>query len=229
LGGGALFFALQPEAAYLSDKNRDLISAYNQVRNAPQDVIDCLEKLRNSKEQYYVIRSAVPKSAAQRAARLIYLSTLSFNGIHRVNLKGQFNVPYGYKTHLTPCVPERINTASALLKKATIECKDFEAAVKTARTGDIVYLDPPYTVAHGGNGFLKYNAKIFSWADQTRLARVARALTKKGCTVVVSNADHASIREMYQGFHVLEIKRHSVIAASSEFRRAFTECVFYNR
>jgi DNA adenine methylase len=229
LGGGALFFALQPEAACLSDKNRELILAYNQIRNNPQEVINCLRELPNSEEQYYRVRSALPRSLAGRAARLIYLSALSFNGIHRVNRRGQFNVPYGRKTYLTPCVPERIRAASESLKRATIECQDFEAAVRSATRGDVVYLDPPYTVAHEGNGFLKYNAKIFSWEDQRRLAGVARALAAKGCSVVVSNADHSSIREMYQDFHVLEIKRHSVIAASSKFRRAITECLFWKK
>lgn len=229
LGGGALFFGLQPEAACLSDKNRELISAYNQIRNHPQEVINYLGKLPNSENQYYTVRSASPRSLAERAARLIYLSALSFNGIHRVNRKGQFNVPYGYKTHMTPCEPDKINAASECLRKATIWCKDFETAVKSAQGGDLVYLDPPYTVAHGNNGFLKYNAKIFSWDDQRRLAKVAHALADKGCSVVVSNANHPSIRKMYQDFQVLEIKRHSVIAASREFRRAITECVFYNK
>ena len=229
MGGAALFFALQPDEAFLSDKNPELISAYNQIRNRPQQVIKYLSKLPNSEKQYYLVRSAVPRSLAERAARLIYLSALSFNGIHRVNRKGQFNVPYGYKTHMTPCVPEKINAASGCLKKATIQCRDFEAAVKSAQRGDLVYLDPPYTVAHGNNGFLKYNAKIFSWDDQRRLAKVAHALADKGCSVVVSNANHPSIRELYQDFQVLKIKRHSVIAASCEFRRAITECVFYKK
>ncbi|MGH9402000.1 MAG: DNA adenine methylase [Terriglobia bacterium] len=229
LGSAALFFALRPPLASLSDKNCDLVSVYNQVRNDPQTVMDYLRRLTNSEKSYYLVRSTIPTSEAERAARLIYLSTLSFNGIHRVNLKGKFNVPYGYKTHLTPCVPEKINTASELLRKATIKWQDFEDAVKRARRGDLLYLDPPYTVAHGNNGFLKYNAKIFSWDDQTRLAKVAHALANKGCSVFVSNANHPSIRKMYQDFQVLEIKRHSVIAASSEFRRAITECVFYNQ
>jgi DNA adenine methylase len=229
LGGAALFFALQPEVACLSDKNRDLISAYNQVRNHPQEVINSLEKLPNSAKQYYAVRSASPRSPAERAARLIYLSALSFNGIHRVNRKGQFNVPYGYKTHMTPCVPEKIKAASECLRKAAIRWRDFETAVKSAQHGDLIYLDPPYTVAHGNNGFLKYNAMIFSWGDQTRLAKVAHELADKGCCVVISNANHPSIWNLYKDFQVLEIKRHSVIAASSEFRRAITECVFYNK
>jgi len=229
LGSGALFFAVQPALASLSDKNTDLISAYSQVRNHPQSVINCLKGLTNSEEGYYLVRSAAPTSEAERAARLIYLSTLSFNGIHRVNLKGEFNVPYSYKTHVTPCVPEKINTASVLLRKATIKCQDFEEAVKPARRGDLVYLDPPYTVAHGNNGFLKYNAKIFSWDDQRRLAQIAHELASNGCAVVVSNANHSSIRDLYRDFRVLQIERYSVIAASGKFRRRIIECIFCNK
>jgi DNA adenine methylase len=88
-------------------------------------------------------------------------------------------------------------------------------------------LDPPYTVAHGNNGFIKYNAKIFSWKDQLRLAAVARQLAGRGCTVLVSNADHSSIRELYQRFETKRLERNSVIAASEDFRSVVTECLFY--
>jgi DNA adenine methylase len=227
VGGGALFFALQPTKAYLSDKNAELIHAYTQVRNRPAAVIRELRKLRNTKRNYYNVRSSVPRSDAARAARLIYLVTLAFNGIYRVNLKGEFNVPYGYKTHVNPCDEDRISKASDLLKRAVVRDQDFEEALSIAGRGDLVYLDPPYTVAHGNNGFIKYNAKIFSWEDQIRLAHVAKALVDKGCTVIVSNADHFSIRNLYTGFAAATLERNSVIAASSEFRSRVKECVFY--
>ena len=228
LGGGALFFALQPRFAILSDNNAELIAAYLQVRNHPGDLIRHLAKLKNSEKDYYAIRSAIPKSETARAARIIYLTTLAFNGIHRVNLKGEFNVPYGRKTHLKPCDPPKIMVASKLFRKATLKCADFQIAVEGAQRGDLVYLDPPYTVAHSNNGFLKYNAKIFSWDDQKRLAEVAHDLARRGCAVVISNADHPSIRVLYRSFNVLEIERHSVMAASRVFRHSITECVFYN-
>src|SRR5690242_14865172 len=102
-GGGALFFALQPAKARLSDNNADLMHAYLQVRDRPEAVIRELRKLRNSREDYYRIRASRPAVDAARAARFIYLITLAFNGIYRVNLHGEFNVPYGYKRHLDPC------------------------------------------------------------------------------------------------------------------------------
>lgn len=226
-GGGALFFALQPEKAYLSDKNADLMHTYAQVRNRPEAVIRELRKLRNSEADYYEIRSQQPKSDPIRAARLIYLVTLAFNGIYRVNLNGDFNVPYGYKGHLNPCDPEKLRQVSRILRTATVRSQDFERALKRARKGDLIYLDPPYTVAHGNNGFIKYNAKIFSWEDQIRLARVAKTLADKGCTVIVSNADHRAIRRLYPTFICTKLERDSVMAASSDFRSRITECVFF--
>jgi DNA adenine methylase len=229
LGGGALFFALQPGLASLSDNNADLICAYTQVRDNLHAVLEGLRGFHNSERAYYRVRSATPTSDAERAARLIYLSTLSFNGIHRVNLKGAFNVPYGYKTHLPTCDSESLCAASAALQDTTISCQDFESTISAARPGDLVYLDPPYTVAHGSNGFLKYNAKIFSWEDQERLATAAKGLASKGCSVIISNADHPSIRALYRDFHVEQVRRPSVIAAAAEFRRPITECIFYRR
>jgi DNA adenine methylase len=226
-GAGALFFALQPRKAYLSDNNAELIHAYSQVRDQPEGVIRELRRLRNSELDYYSVRSVVPKNDAARAARFIYLITLAFNGIYRVNLKGEFNVPYRYKTHLDPCDKERIREASGVLRRAVVRELDFEKALGRAGPGDLVYLDPPYTVAHGNNGFVKYNAKIFSWDDQLRLARVASGLAAKGCTVIVSNADHGSIRRLYGGFAAARVERRSIIAASSNFRSRITECVFY--
>jgi DNA adenine methylase len=130
LGGGALFFALQPRRAHLSDKNADLMLTYSQIRDCPDAVIRELKKLRNTEENYYSVRSSAPLSNAARAARLIYLITLSFNGIYRVNLRGTFNVPYGRKTHLVPCDAERIRHASALLRRATLYDEDFERVLR---------------------------------------------------------------------------------------------------
>jgi len=228
VGGGAVFFALTPAVAVLTDTDPDLINCYVQVRDNPSGVIAILRRLKNSEEDYYRVRAARPRTASGKAARLIYLSTLAFNGIHRNNLNGEFNVPYGRKTHLSPYDPERLVAVSVALQAADIRCQDFEAAVADANKWDVVYLDPPYTVAHGNNGFLKYNAKIFSWQDQIRLARVAAQLAKRGCQVIVSNADHSSILKLYSSFKMVRVERHSRIAASVDYRRKITECIFHS-
>jgi DNA adenine methylase len=227
LGSAALFFSLDPVAATLSDTNDDLIQMYAQVRDHPGSVISLLRRMQNSEDEYYRIRTMRPRSDAGRAARFIYLCTLSFNGLYRLNLNGEFNVPYGYKTHIEPCDSIALEQVSERLKGKKLLAADFEKATRTATKGDLVYFDPPYTVAHGNNGFIKYNAKIFSWADQKRLAKLAARLKKDGCRVLVSNADHSSIRELYPNFNVKQIERNSVIAASSSFRGLVQECLFY--
>lgn len=227
LGGGALFFALQPQDAILSDTNEDLINLYLHVRNLPNELISVLKKYENSETAYYRIRDQSPRSPIRRAARLLYLTTLSFNGIHRVNLKGRFNVPYGKKSHLPTCEEEKILAASRALSTSRLMVSDFEKATEDAGEGDLVYFDPPYTVAHAHNGFVKYNEKIFSWDDQIRLAHHAVTLLKRGCHVIVSNADHSSVGELYRDFELLRIERFSVIAASSEYRRKITEALYY--
>lgn len=227
LGSGALFFSLLPEDAQLSDANSELIQMYTEVRDNVDGVVDALRRLHNSEEDYYRVRAASPRTPATKAARFIYLCTLSFNGIYRQNLKGEFNVPYGHKTHLKHCDADHLREVSGHLTDREIIHDDFEGAVRTARAGDFVYFDPPYTVAHGNNGFVKYNAKIFSWDDQKRLARTALRLKELGCHVLVSNADHQSIRKLYPDFEVHEIERFSVMSASSEFRRPVRECLFY--
>jgi DNA adenine methylase len=227
-GGGALFFALQPQVAVLSDLNPDLINCYRQVRDRPNEVIEHLGRLKNTREDYYSIREQIPADEVGKAARLIYLVRLSFNGIYRLNSAGKFNVPYGNRLMLQPCDPERILLISAALSRTELVCQDFEEAVRDASVGDVVYLDPPYTVAHGNNGFLQYNAKIFSWNDQERLYQLAKNLASRQCKVIVSNADHTSIRSLYEGFQVKTVARNSLIAASGSSRRQITECIFHN-
>lgn len=227
-GGAALFFALQPGVAVLSDNNPDLINCYIQVRDHPEEVIAHLKKLKNTEHDYYKIRGKVPTGEAAKAARFIYLLSLSFNGIHRSNLKGEFNVPYGRNTNSQFCNPVKIQAASVALSSAELRCEDFESAVADAKSGDVIYIDPPYTVAHGKNGFIKYNAKIFSWDDQIRLANLARDLVNRGCKVIVSNAHHSSILNIYKDFKLEVIRRTSTIAASGEFRCQIEECLFHN-
>jgi DNA adenine methylase len=227
-GGAALFFRLAPRQAILSDTNEDLINCYEQIRDDPEGVITALRRHKNSKCDYYAIRDMRPRGGRARAARIIYLTTLAFNGIYRVNLKGEFNVPYGNKKQVQPCDAERIRAASKRLRRARIFVGDFEDIAADAVAGDLLYFDPPYTVLHGNNGFLKYNEKILQWEDQLRLACVAEAAAERGCKVIVSNADHSSVCSLYRHFRRERVHRASVMAASSEHRRNVTEFIFHN-
>ena len=91
----------------------------------------------------------------------------------------------------------------------------------------LIYFDPPYTVAHGNNGFIQYNEKILSWDDQIRLAKLAERLSKRGCKVIISNANHPSVHKLYGAFEIKEVGRHSGIGALSKSRKRITECVFF--
>ncbi len=227
-GGGALFFALQPENALLSDSNEELMNCYVQIRDHSEDIITLLSPLESTKEAYYAVRESAPQDAVGRAVRFLYLMKLAFNGVHRVNAQGRFNVPYGRTRNAPVCDSNHIRLISALLSSAQLSHGDFEIAVSGAQKGDFVYFDPPYTVAHSNNGFIEYNASIFSWDDQIRLATVARKLAERGCKVLISNADHASIHALYGYFQSESITRASTIAASNKHRRQITECLFHN-
>ena len=226
-GGAALFFKLRPKNATLGDKNGELINCYRQVKNHVEDVIFGLQQLRNSKKDYYEIRGYVPEDRLSRAVRFIYLMELSFNGIYRVNKSGEFNVPYGSKTK--KCFDmEKIREVSKAFAGVEIVDKDFEETVENAKQGDLVYFDPPYTVAHGNNGFVQYNEKILSWDDQIRLADLSLRLVNRGCHVFISNADHKSLEKLYleREFKIQRVSRHSAIGATIESRKHITEFVF---
>ena len=225
LGGAALFFALRPDRAVLSDTNRGLIECYSAVRDTPDLVGGQLRRLKNSEDDYYAIRQSRPRKPHTRAARLIYLSALAFNGIYRENRNGDFNVPYGFKTHRRVAEGLDLTSASLALAKAEVRCCDFEVALEGAQAGDLVYLDPPYTMAHENNGFVKYNSQIFSWDDQRRLAATASSLANRGCHVVISNAYHHSIRDLYRGFEAHRLDRRSKVAGDPSARRAVSEYI----
>jgi DNA adenine methylase len=225
LGGGSLFFAARPKLAILGDTNARLIETYIMVRDCPHDVIQILSEWPNEKEVYYQVRSKEYSDKSQRAAQFIYLNKSCWNGLYRVNQEGKFNVPFGNNKR-DIYNEKHILQASNILKNTTLVCYDFQEVVETAKTGDFVYLDPPYTVIHSKNGFRRYNEKLFSWNDQVRLANAARDLAKRGCHVVVSNADNEKVLELYPDFIHLRLVRHSTIAANALRRRQTQESLF---
>ena len=225
LGGGALFFALQPERATLADTNTDLVACYQAIREDHQRVAAELARLSPDEATYYTVRASAPRDRFGRAARLIYLTSLAFNGIHRVNRRGEFNVPYGGRQYAWLGHPSLLQPYAAGLSTADLRAEDFEVALSPASQGDLVYLDPPYTVAHSNNGFVKYNDSIFSWKDQQRLAALARDLAERGCLVIISNAYHESIRQLYPTFGAAMVSRNSVMAADPSKRGRTKEYV----
>lgn len=224
IGSGAIYFSLAPEYAVLSDSNEELINAYEQVRDNWRAIQAGLRAAhaRHSEEFYYDVRRSVPSNEIEKAIRFIYLNRTCWNGLYRVNRSGNFNVPIGTKSKVD--MDDDFASLSSCLKKSVLAKLDFEASMEHAGSRDLIYVDPPYTVRHNNNGFVKYNEVIFSWADQIRLRDAVRSAIRRGAFVIVSNADHPSIRELYSGMgEIIGLSRASVISGLGEGRGRYGE------
>jgi|RhiMetdeSRZDD1v2_1073273.scaffolds.fasta_scaffold55317_6 DNA adenine methylase len=228
LGGGAVFFALRTQKATLSDINFDLINTYRQVRDNPDALLERLRRKRITANNYYRVRARDPISLLERAVRFLYLNRTAFGGMYRLNADGQFNVPYGggERTPAALWKHKLIKTASQLLSGVNLMVADFEEMMEQAGSGDVIYCDPTYTVAHENNGFIRYNELNFSWSDQKRLASAARRVIKRGSTVIISNACHDEIRELYWPYKPTKRVRNSLISPEPHFRRQVHEYLF---
>ncbi|WCL54357.1 DNA adenine methylase [Gimibacter soli] len=225
LGGGAVFFENQPRNAILSDFNGRLIELYQQIRDNLEDfeILLAGHAESHSKEYYYQTRAQQFDSAVERAAQFLYLNRTCWNGLYRENLKGEFNVPIGTKQTVI-FESDNFGAWSKALRGVILENKDFEEAINEAHTGDFIFVDPPYTVRHNLNGFVKYNQKIFSWNDQERLRDALKRAHARGVSFALTNADHQSIRDLYCGFgDQKKLWRHSVIAGNAENRTLSSE------
>jgi DNA adenine methylase len=228
LGSGTLYFALKPKEAYLSDINEELINTFNQIKTNVELVLDYLEGMEYKKKYYYDLRAKKIFDKSLQAARFIYLNKTCWNGLYRVNSKGEFNVPMGKYKNPTIFESESLIRVSKQLKTAEIFIADFEEAVKEATKNDFIYFDPPYTTSKKNNGFIKYNSKLFSLEDQFRLEKIMTELDRRGCKIVTSNADHPTIRECFRKFNINVIQRKSLIASKIKNRRTVNELIITN-
>ena len=229
LGGGAIFFHLAPACAILSDVNAELIHLYTVLRDSPRELMKMMQHHhgKHSSGHYYDVRSRVPKCGLEKAARTMYLNRTCWNGLYRVNLKGAFNVPIGTKSTVV-FDNEDFDQISHQLKHAELVCCDFEPTIAQASKGDFVFVDPPYTVRHNLNGFIKYNETLFRWEDQIRLRDAVGSALNRGAAVVVTNADHESVRELYaELWEYRSVTRASVLASESGRRGKTTEALFF--
>lgn len=225
LGSGAIFFALRPTNSLLSDTNEDLINSYVAIRDDPQKVFDLLKvhQRKHCTEYFYQIRQHRPREKFHKAARFIYLNRTCWNGLYRVNLEGTFNVPIGTKSNVLMSTDDW-PAVSTLLSSAEIASQDFEAAIDRATQGDLVFADPPYTVKHNLNGFIKYNNALFSWDDQIRLRDALIRAKKRGASIIATNACHQSVQDLYKdGFITESLSRASVLAGSAIHRGRYDE------
>ncbi|MDQ7008696.1 MAG: DNA adenine methylase [Candidatus Gracilibacteria bacterium] len=210
LGGGAVFFNLQKKKSYLSDVNEELINLYKTIKKEPEELIKFLESLEYSKEKFLELRfwdrlegGLLKFSKIQRAGRFMYLNRTCFNGLYRVNSRGEFNVPFGKYTNPDFIQKENIINTSKLLNKtkAQIRLQSFEKVLEKVNPGDFVYFDPPYDVLTDSANFTSYDKSGFGRDMQEKLAEICRKLEDKGVKFMLSNHNTPFIREIYSGFN----------------------------
>lgn len=246
LGGAALFFALRadperaPRRAVLNDLNQDLITTYEVVRDTPELLEKRLTVLARRylssapdgrDAMYYHVRSQSPKREVEIAARLIFLNKTCYNGLFRVNRKGEFNVPHGrYKT---PRIldPETIRAASEALHGVALVRSDFASACESATPEDFVYFDPPFHPLSATSSFTGYTGVDFGEPDQLRLRKTIDALTMQGVPVLMSNSPHPWIRDLYEraGYRIEEIPARRAINSRAEKRGPISEMLVSNQ
>ncbi|MCH4170779.1 MAG: DNA adenine methylase [Lactobacillus sp.] len=214
VGGGALLFSLAPDKVTINDMNAELIQVYQVIKENPEELLRLLEHhaSHNTKEYYLEIRNLDrdgtidQMSAVERSARILYMLRVDFNGLYRVNKKGQFNVPYGRNKNPKIANRDNIMAVSNYFNKIDIEFlnTDFENSVQTANKRDFVYFDPPYIPLTLTSDFTSYTANGFTLKDQERLRNLFFELAKSGTYVMLSNSDTQLTRELYADANIHE-------------------------
>lgn len=233
VGGGALFFYLFPELrkrnakAYIADSVEELINLYEVIRDNVEELINISKKHVYDKDYYYKIRALKPSEMTdlERASRTLYLNKTCFNGLYRVNSKGQFNVSFGDYTDPIIVNEVSLRCASEAFKYANIYNGDFELVLNNVRAGDFVYLDPPYVPLSATSDFTKYTSGSFTINDHMRLKRAFDLLKEKGCYVMLSNSDTDFVKELYSGCNIKRVSALRAINSKTTKRGAITELV----
>lgn len=238
IGGGAVFFELTPQKAIINDFNSELINCYRQIKDNPQKLIELLiEHQKNNSKDYYLELRSVDRDGrihtmtdTERAARIMYMLRVDFNGLYRVNSKNQFNVPYGRYKNPKIVDSDLILSISHYLNNnnITILTGDFEKAVEDAGAGDFVYFDPPYIPLSETSAFTSYTHEGFSYEDQVRLRDVFRKLDKKGAYVMLSNSSSPLVEELYKGFNVHKVEATRTNGAKASSRGKISEFIVTN-
>ena len=230
VGGGAVFFHLLPRRAVLIDHNPELINFYRVVRDELEALLEDLRRHRNAPDYYYRIRAQDPArlSPVQAASRFLYLNKTGYNGLWRVNSKGQHNVPFGrYKNPRIVDEPN-LRQVSQALARAEILLGDFSLVLRYAGPGTFVYMDPPYDPLSETARFTAYTRDGFGPDDQRRLAEVFRELDRRGCLLMLNNSDTPFIRELYRGYDIRVVHARRAINCRGDGRGPVAELVIRN-
>jgi DNA adenine methylase len=241
LGGGALLFHMLTERngqkCSISDLNSDLVLSYTTIRDRTDALIASLKNheknyQKDSKSYYYSIRESTPRSQIEKTSRLIFLNRTCFNGLYRVNSKGKFNVPLGKYTNPNIVNEDNLRSVSNILQssKVHIQCRDFEAVLRDAKKGDLVYFDPPYQPISDTANFTSYTNKDFTFEDLSRLAELCMDLDSKGCNVLLSNSNSKEVENIFstKPWKVTKIRANRSINSNSKKRTGHFELLIKN-
>ena len=234
IGGGALFFELQPDNAYISDMNEELINLYQVVKDNVDELIDDLSKHEVSKEYFLEIRNIdrtekyAELSNVERASRFIYLNRTCFNGMYRVNSKGEFNVPFGHYKNPRIIDENNLLNCSELLKKTEIKCADFTEILAKVKKGDFVYFDPPYVPLNETSSFTSYTKDGFDIDMQFKLRDVCDELDSMSVKFMLSNSDTKLVNELYSNYKIKKVFASRQINANADGRGKITEVLVRN-
>lgn len=235
LGGGAVYFYLKSNNIdtarrfYLSDSNAELINCFMKVKDDVCQVIHYLSQFKNTEADYYSIRASKPRNSFKQAARFIYLNRTSFNGIYRVNSNGIYNVPYGKRYNADIVTISLLEAVHVLLQATEIRKCNFEMSLENISENDLVFIDPPYTVAHENNGFIEYNQTLFSWDDQLKLKEFVSEVKNRKAFFILTNASHHSLVDLYGDLaSVRKLGRLSKVGGRNKTRGTFNELIVYN-
>ena len=234
IGGGALFFELQPENAYISDMNEELINLYSVVRDNVYELIEDLGKHEVSKEYFLEIRNIdrsekyAGLSSIERASRFIYLNRTCFNGMYRVNSQGQFNVPFGHYKNPRIIDESNLLNCSKLLNKTEIKCADFSEILTKVQKDDFVYFDPPYVPLNETSSFTSYTKDGFDIDMQFKLRDVCDELDSMGVKFMLSNSDTKLVNELYANYEIKKVFASRQINANADGRGKITEVLVKN-
>lgn len=241
LGGGALLFHIltdkNGQKCSISDLNSDLVLAYTTIRDRIDALITSLKNheknyQKDSESYYYSIRESNPRSEIEKTSRLIFLNRTCFNGLYRVNSKGKFNVPLGKYSNPNIVNEENIRAVSHILQssRTAIKCRDFEAVLRDAKKGDLIYFDPPYQPTSATSNFTSYTTKDFTYDDLTRLAELCLKLDSRGCNVLLSNSDSQEVADIFakNPWKITRIAANRSINSNSKKRTGHFELLIKN-
>lgn len=233
IGGGALLLALLPEKAIINDYNQELINVYQVIQSDVESLIETLQshEANHSQEYFYTLRSWDREANFQslspvaRAARFLYLNKTCYNGLFRVNAKGQFNVPFGKYKHPNIVNAESLRALAKYFQENRVDIynQDYAAILTKAQRGDFVYLDPPYMPLSVSSSFTSYTEKGFSYEEQVRLRNECNKLREKGISFIESNSDCEAIRELYKDYTILTVQASRSINSQASKRGKINE------